>query len=587
MKKIFNQIVLSATFLLLLNISLLSQSIKSPRVMAEWEEVQGILLNWDEETCIYTLEIVKDRGWNEILRAHYNAITGTQMGIIKAAIEEGVKVFLLDNINNNYNVKDTLAAHNIVSPLIKFIEYNAENCISPWSRDNGPFSIYENITGELKLIGWLNDEAADIIAEYLNYPFIKMETDGGLFTDGGNFLTDGHNSLFYEKNNSKEINPPGYDFNQKFESVFGLKQFIELSPYRDHIDYYLKLVNEETIFVSSIPKSNYRYSDHIPISQDDSLKIEQAIDHIKTNFKSCYGRPYNVVRLKNAPTIHDISMNLTVLTGDLSYTNSLILNKTVIVPTYDNPETDNAALEAYREYMPGYKVVAVPAVYFAMGGGAIHCLTKEIGANNPIFISHAWLPDTVLVTTDYKIEAEISSQTGIASANLFWSLNPEADYQKITMSNLEGDKYSADIPAQEDNAHVYYYIEATSAKGKTIRKPMVAPEWAYNFVVDNDAVTDVADKNENLLKTYSLSDNYPNPFNPSTNISFTLPKSSNVKLAVYNIIGEQVATLVNQNNMAAGEYNYKFNAHNLPSGIYIYQLITEEFIKSKKMMLIK
>ncbi len=90
-----------------------------------------------------------------------------------------------------------------------------------------------------------------------------------------------------------------------------------------------------------------------------------------------------------------------------------------------------------------------------------------------------------------------------------------------------------------------------------------------------------------IPKEYSLSQNYPNPFNPTTTIRFGLPKESAVTLMIYNVLGEQVATLINNETLNAGEYNYEFNASRLASGTYIYRITAGEFSQTKKMILIK
>ena len=87
-------------------------------------------------------------------------------------------------------------------------------------------------------------------------------------------------------------------------------------------------------------------------------------------------------------------------------------------------------------------------------------------------------------------------------------------------------------------------------------------------------------------KEFMLSQNYPNPFNPSTVISYSLPSASNVKLIVYNSLGQTVKVIEN-GFKNAGNYSIKFNAAELPSGIYFYKLETGQFSQVKKMMVIK
>jgi len=97
----------------------------------------------------------------------------------------------------------------------------------------------------------------------------------------------------------------------------------------------------------------------------------------------------------------------------------------------------------------------------------------------------------------------------------------------------------------------------------------------------------IQNQNTEIPKVYSLNQNYPNPFNPVTNIKFGLPKSSFVTLKVYDLLGREVSSLINNVNIAAGNYVYDFNAVNLPSGIYFYKLSAGEFSDVKKMTLVK
>jgi hypothetical protein len=85
---------------------------------------------------------------------------------------------------------------------------------------------------------------------------------------------------------------------------------------------------------------------------------------------------------------------------------------------------------------------------------------------------------------------------------------------------------------------------------------------------------------------FNLYQNYPNPFNPTTRIIFDLPEKSNVKLTILNILGQDIATLVNE-KLSAGSYEVEFNGRNISSGIYFYRLETENFTQTKKIVLMK
>jgi len=101
-----------------------------------------------------------------------------------------------------------------------------------------------------------------------------------------------------------------------------------------------------------------------------------------------------------------------------------------------------------------------------------------------------------------------------------------------------------------------------------------------------DGLTTSVRQISELPNDYSLSQNYPNPFNPSTNIEYSIPSESFVELRVYDILGNEVAILVNEHQQA-GVYRVDFTAGNLPSGVYFYKLTTGAINQVSKMMLMK
>jgi Secretion system C-terminal sorting domain len=104
---------------------------------------------------------------------------------------------------------------------------------------------------------------------------------------------------------------------------------------------------------------------------------------------------------------------------------------------------------------------------------------------------------------------------------------------------------------------------------------------------DNPNITAPIDIKDVLTpRTYSLSQNYPNPFNPSTTIEFSIPQSTNVSVKVYDIMGREVATLVNEYR-GTGSYIVNWNASGSSSGVYFYKLVAGSFTQTKKMVLSK
>lgn len=99
-------------------------------------------------------------------------------------------------------------------------------------------------------------------------------------------------------------------------------------------------------------------------------------------------------------------------------------------------------------------------------------------------------------------------------------------------------------------------------------------------------LTSVEENKNSLPNSFSLEQNYPNPFNPSTVISYQLSAVSNVELKVYDILGREVATLVNEEKLP-GRYTVRFDATNLSSGVYFYKLTAGNFVETKKLILIK
>lgn len=141
-------------------------------------------------------------------------------------------------------------------------------------------------------------------------------------------------------------------------------------------------------------------------------------------------------------------------------------------------------------------------------------------------------------------------------------------------------------------AHFLYYIDPVPGQslfnppssGNNPQNGAAIGDWMYYSMV----VAQLTDVNENptIVNNFNLEQNYPNPFNPSTTIKYSVAERSNVNIKVYDMLGKEVANLVNTVK-EAGSYEVSFNASNLASGMYVYSITAGNFTSSKKMMLMK
>jgi len=136
-------------------------------------------------------------------------------------------------------------------------------------------------------------------------------------------------------------------------------------------------------------------------------------------------------------------------------------------------------------------------------------------------------------------------------------------------------------------AETQYLWTVVATDGQAISE---GPIWSFVTAIGPLAVED--DKGiSNLPESYKLDQNYPNPFNPNTEIKFAIPRRSDVSIAIYNILGRKIKTLVNE-NLSAGFKSITWDGtnsqgHSVSTGIYFYRIEADDFVESKKMLLLK
>lgn len=216
--------------------------------------------------------------------------------------------------------------------------------------------------------------------------------------------------------------------------------------------------------------------------------------------------------------------------------------------------------------------------------GKSHIFTRKISSDGKslseiIELSSDEHPAMVFASTSISIEkgtvaiAWESSQSG--NSKIFCSLMDE---------NLN--KISDPFPIGDTTSSYNQIFPTTALHNGTLFSSWRENKKIFGSTISIDSTVAV---NENELKNeinFKLSPNFPNPFNPSTKINYSIPNKEFVNLKVYNILGKEVAELVNSYKNE-GNYNVTFNADNLPSGVYIYTLTAGNYSKNRKMLLLK
>ncbi len=159
----------------------------------------------------------------------------------------------------------------------------------------------------------------------------------------------------------------------------------------------------------------------------------------------------------------------------------------------------------------------------------------------------------------------------------FHYTDEQLDYYNMSEDHIK-------IMAWNSQTNSWQNINGTLDKENNLIKFSTNTASNY-FALSSQNVTDVENKGE-IPNQFVLEQNYPNPFNPATKIKYSIPSSELVTLKVYDVLGKEVATLINR-QQAAGNYEVEFNGSNLASGIYMFKLQTSNFAETKKMVLAK
>lgn len=526
------------------------------RTPGQWEEVQAVCITWT--------------GFPSIHRQ------------LVSAIQQECEVWIICSDSNA--VKNDITAN---GGSLNNTRYFQQSFNSIWMRDYGPNSVYLAGVDSLVFVDWIYnrprplDNAAPIgIGAQMNIPTYTTATaPNDLVHTGGNFMADGFGTGF-SSNLVNDENAPGATYtvsghtplevDQLMNSYQGIDNYIKMSnlPYDGihHIDMHMKLLNEETLLIGEFPAGT-----------SDGPQIEQNIQYIQNNFVSAFGTPYKIVRVPMPPSTGGAyAPNASYRT----YTNNVIVNKSIIVPTY-RTEYDTTALRIIQEAMPGYNVVGIDVDNSGSNlisqGGALHCITKEVASSDPLLISHQNLPDTWETVNPYVVNALIRHKSGIASATLYYKTSLTGAYSSVPMTFISGNTFSASIPGQPEGTRVYYYIQAQSNSGKQQVRPMPAPDGYFTFLVyqtaDLPESSNVVDVNI-----------YPNPSSESTFITTSSTYSTLGKLELIDASGRTVK-LIFEGQIPTDTKTFHLDASQIETGIYFIRLRSDRKEFTQKLII--
>lgn len=535
------------------------------RTAGEWEEVQTLLITWT--------------GFPSIL---------TQ--IVDAAQEECEVLITCADSNQ---VKSTLTAAGVPLTNVKYLEVGLN---SIWQRDYSAHTAYLNDVDSLVMTEWIYnrprplDDAMPV--EQMNYKGITLysttQAPNDLVNTGGNWMVDGFGTAFASKLILEE-NEPGnpYFVTPKSEAEIdtivkkfhGVERYIKMDalPYDqiNHIDMHMKLLDEETLLVGEFPTG---------IS--DGPQIEANLQYVLSNFNSVYGTPYKVIRMPMPPSTSGAYPGSPFGGGSYrTFTNSVFINKTLIVPYY-RQQYDTTAERIYKAALPGYNIVGIDCdnsgANIISNSGAIHCITNTIGVNNPLLISHQALPNTNDSTNPYQVDALIKHRSGIANAFVFYTIDTTAGYQSVpmTLANASSDTWTGFIPAQLGGSTVYYYIDATANSGKHQVRPITAPQGFWKFNIG--FTTSLAFVSNN----FEIKDIFPNPGTAISCIPVVSNTNTSLNVSLYDVTGRLVKQIYN-GEIAVGDKKLFINCAEFDAGVYSVVFTTAQNQYSKKLCIKK
>ena len=326
------------------------------------------------------------------------------------------------------------------------------------------------------------DMAPYKIGEAMDFEMVELPF---VFT-GGNVLSDGRGTAFSTciiANENQYMGLKKERFFKKAEDLLGIEHYNIISNFEkngiQHIDCFMKMLDEERLFVIRPPEDHELF----PI-------YENIVQNELSQLKNCFGRTYEILRLDTERYEKEELA---------AYSNSIIVNQNIYVPLFGITQ-DSIALKQWEAAMPGY---IVKGFEFVMAeepklseqarenykgkigwnsGDALHCRTRAMWDPQMLYISIDRIPKKVAEADGYEVHSKIIDYSGKGlienELKLFWRLKGESSWNEITLKKEGENDYLAMIPRIEKRNAVEYFISAKSNSGKNRNHAPYKPKRA-------------------------------------------------------------------------------------------------------------
>ncbi len=451
-----------------------------------------------------------------------------------------------------------------------------------WMRDYGPLGFYYGANDDLGFLDisyYPGRDLDDLYPEFLANEKGYMHVKTNLYAEGGNFLTDGFGNTFHSDviEAANMVNTPkhsAWTLQQVRDSISHFyaspnvtsNKSLQCDGGTGHNDMYMKLLDENSFAIMEYPTT---------VTAVDRTIIDSAISKV-SRMKNVYGKPYRIFKVP-MPTRDNGSTPIScgqINQDARTYVNGTWVNKTYLMPIYSNSTDgnqagDQAAINLLKQIAPGYKIVPLDARGLTIGGGAIHCVTMQIPAENPIHFWHPPVIDWQVKRSSYHLISKIENKSGIASATCKWRMKGTTTWNSVNMTDSSG-HHIADIAGTFNHGDaIEYYITATTNNGKTAVKPITAPDGFYTFMIDWPTSATTLNPDRNFLLNP-----LPNPNSGSFTIPASFDKEMQVTAVITDVMGKKIAER-NFGKMESGIHKLDFNLGDAANGLYYIQVFAD------------